>query len=154
MAYLSEIRDNRLLLLQYFLSDQELVDLLTSENEYTAPAFELKFTQIFPYPWTGGTTTEKKAFLCFKLSSRSMSKQTKKTAIRIYVFMHESLMVMPNCLRQDAILARIERLLNGNEDMGITDVEFVGFDQLDGLPKEYYGVWVEYNVNNINRWTC
>jgi hypothetical protein len=154
MAFLSEIRDTRLALLKYFLSDQELVDLISLDTGHGLPAFDLEFKQVFPFPKIVDTVTDKRVFLCFKLASRTVAAQTKRTTIKVFVFMHNDLMVMPNCLRQDAIIARVETLLNGNENLGLSDVEFVAFDQLDGLPKDYYGVWMEYSVNNLNRWKC
>lgn len=154
MSYSSEIRDNRLNLLKLFLTDHELVDLISCDVDHPIPASDLKYTQVFPYLQTKDTITEKKVFLCFSLASRAINTTTKKNIIRIYVFMHEDLICMDNCIRPDAILGRVEELLNGANGLGTTDVEFSSFDDLRGLPKDYYGIFIEYNVKNLNRWKC
>jgi hypothetical protein len=156
LSYSSEIKDNRLNLLKLFLTDQELVDLIANEIGHRIPALDLRYKQVFPYLWTKDTITEKKVFLCFTLASRANGSNTttKKNYIRIYVFMHEDLIEMDNCIRPDAILGRIEELLNGSDSLGTSDVEFVTFDDIRGLPKDYYGIYVEYSVKNLNRWKC
>jgi len=61
---------------------------------------------------------------------------------------------MSDCIRQDAIFTRVEQLLNGNENLGISDVEFTVYDDLKGLPKDYYGAYAEYYVKNLNKGFC
>lgn len=154
MSYSSEIKENRLNILKLFLMDQELVDLISCESGHVIPAMDLKYSRVFPYLYTRDTITDRKVFLCFSLASRAINATTKKNIIRIYVFMHEELVQMDNCIRPDAILARVEELLNGATGLGTSDVEFVSFDDLRGLPDDYYGIFIEYNVKNLNRWKC
>lgn len=154
MSFLTELKTNRLSLLKLFLGDQELVDLVSNETGHQIPAFDLQFEQIFPYKWIDNTVSDTRVFLCFSLASRAQSDLTKKTLMRVWVFMHKDLMRMSDCIRQDAILSRVDELLNGNEGFGVSDVVFSSCDDISGLPKDYYGGYVEYYVKNINKITC
>lgn len=155
MAMISEIKNIRLKLLRLFLSDQNLVDLISNETNHPIPAADLQYAQIFPFKYVFNTSNEEKVFLCFSLSAGpGQSSMTKKIAIRIYCFMHNSLMCMSNSIRQDDMFECIERLLNGNSSLGITDVEFSQYKDLDYLPKDYCGAYVEYYVKSINKDLC
>lgn len=152
MAVLQELKTYRIKLLQMFLQDQELVELIANDKNITTPALNLQYTQVFPYLWVDKTVSEKKTFLCLSISAKAQAGSVKKDiAIHIWVFTHKDIVRMSNSIRTDEIACRIDALLNGNEDMGVSDVEFISLTDLLSLPDNYTGFYLQYRVKDINR---
>lgn len=154
MAFLQELKRNRLKLLKLFLSDRELVNLISNNTTLILPALEtLGYKQVFPYPWIDKTVTEEKVFFSFSLTAkRGMSSKgvTKDISMHIWVFMHKNLMKMQGGLRSDEIASRIEELLNGDETYGVSDVEFDTLNDISNIPESFYGCYLKYSVKDIN----
>ncbi len=156
MAFLKELKDKRIKLVQEFLLDEELVKLILNKSVVVIPETNLMYSKVFPYPWIDKTIQDEKVFLCFGFradKSPSSKGVTKNVTMEIIIFMHKALMRLPNesGLRSDAIAERIDELLNGDETYGVTDVEFISMSDISNIPDNFYGCSLRYSVKDINK---
>lgn len=151
MAFLQELTDNKLKLMQLFLSDPTLVKLLTNEENPTVPAMGLRYKQVYPYHWLSDVIVEQKSFLCFSVLVPSVASSViKDVDIVIYTFSHDGLMRTPNGVRIDLIAAAIDNLLNGATNFGFGKVELKGMRAISPA-KDHYGYEIKYRVQDFNR---
>jgi hypothetical protein len=152
MAFLEEFSRIKGTILQQFLSSQDFVDLVTNSKDYTAPYLNLRYTQVFPYPWLDDTISEEKTFVCFDLDSPRVNSQTIKTInLTIWQFSHENLIKMANGTRTDILSSCIDKILNGFVGAGASQIELTGTRRINPA-KRFYGRQLEYTINDINRW--
>lgn len=146
-----ELTDYRALALKTLCSDEEIVKLVTNQEDPSVPNRGLMYTQIFPYAFTPDTTKEAKTFVCFRLSvPEVMNKTYKKINLIFYIFTHQSLMRTDDGLRPDLIGRAIERLFNGSLDVGLGRVKLVGMNDISPIT-DYHGIAIEYSVAEFNR---
>lgn len=151
MAFLQELTDNKLKLMQLFLSDPTLVKLLTNEENPVIPAMDLRYKQVYPYHWLSDAIIEQKSFLCFSvLVPNVVSSVIKDVDIIIHIFSHDKLMRTPNGVRIDLIAAAVDNLLNGITNFGFGKVELKGMRTISPA-KDHYGYEIKYRVQDFNR---
>lgn len=148
MAFLQELPSIKEKLLKFFLSNQQLVDLLT--NGDGTPPLDLRYKQVFPYPWMNNTAAEAKSYLCFSVSTPRVESPTiKDVEIKVWVFSHESVMKTSSGPRIDLIASAIDRLLNGVGGVGLGKIALLS--TRDFVPaKDFYGYELRYLVKDFN----
>jgi len=151
MAFLQELASDKEKLLRFFLSDQTLVDLLTNEEGHEIPSLDLRYVQVFPYSWLGGTITDQKSYLCFSVSvPRVPTSTVKDVLLKVWIFTHEAIMRTDNGPRIDLIASAVDTLLNGRTDFGLGKVELKSTSEISPA-KDFYGYALTYEVQDFNR---
>jgi hypothetical protein len=151
MAFLKEFSDVKMKMLQAFLSDRDIVTHLTSDATHALPAVDLRYKQVFPYPWVDDTVSEAKAFLSFDVYVQSVETIAVKTLnLVVWVFAHSAVAMTNQGVRVDLISNRVDELINGSQDYGFGKVALVSV--LPYAPNNnYYGRVLRYQVQNWNR---
>ena len=154
IANLVELSSTKARLLQTFLSNQALVDLIKGTENNPLPALDLRYSQVFPYAWVDETITEQKTYLCFELDvPRVYSGIVKEVQLSVWLFTHKSLMRTPSGTLIDRIASAIDLLLNGSSGYGASDLELKSVGRIN-VGKDFYGRSLTYTVKDINRWKC
>lgn len=170
-AQIPVIKNN---LLGILLNDDVLVKLLADTPNVTMPAYELRYTHVFPWEFTMGTTTDARAYITFETAIHSRSEgglsPTNPGAVDVdlyvYAFCHDSIMRIDDAVagrlgfddpnmrgsRIDLMCARIDQLLNGRELSSFGRFEFSDQQILNPLSTNYHGKCNIYNALNANRW--
>lgn len=152
MAFLAEFSRIKSDILRLLLTSQEFTNLVTNSTEYTAPYLNLRYTQVFPYPWLDDTVTEEKTFVCFDIDSPRVISQTIKTInLTVWEFSHENLMKMSNGTRTDVLASCIDKLLNGFVGAGASQIELTGTRRINPA-RRFYGRQLDYTIKDMNRW--
>lgn len=151
MALLRELTEYRNTVMRTLCSDEEIVKLVTGQNDAPVPCRDLMYKNIYPYAYTPDTTKETNTFVCFRLTvPEVMNKTYKKMNITFYIFTHQDLIRTKDGLRPDLIGEALERLFNGSLDLGLGRVELMGMDDISPITG-YHGIAVEYSVLEYNR---
>lgn len=152
MAMLNELSASKERLLKTFLSDRELVTLITNNEEHPIPAKDLRYKTVFPYSWIDDTVTDASVFLCFDIDIPStLTVAVKEMDIYVWTFCHYSLMRTDEGTRVDRIANRVDELINGSTDFGFGTLELQGVERINPA-RDYYGRMLTYRVKDFNRW--
>ncbi|MEG1562305.1 MAG: hypothetical protein RR365_01010 [Bacteroides sp.] len=151
IPFLSELSENKEFLLKTFLSDQELVDLVSGKKGHAIPATDLRYTQVYPVAWVDGTVSEAKTFVCFDIDVNSVSNiAVKNCDIFIWIFTHKKFIFTQNGILIDLIASRVDELINGSTELGFGKVKLE--TALRWSPNsDYYGRVLKYSVQDWNR---
>lgn len=122
---LSELYDYKNLLMKDLCSDEEIVKLVTGNDESPVPCHDMPYTQVFPYEYVPETVTEAKTFICFDEDIISVPNKTFLTPVLyVYVFTHKSNMRAPGGgVLIDKLAVEINRILNGNRYYGLGELK-------------------------------
>lgn len=155
MANLEEVTRMKSNLLKIFLSDQIIVDLLRGKTGSPVPDLSMRYKNVFPYPYHDDTITEQKCFLCFEIAApRVFSNAIKEVQISIWIFAHKELMQTASGVLTDRICERIDFLLNGSDDFGVSTLELSSYGVAGNFAKGFYGRTLSYVLKDINNWKC
>lgn len=155
MANLNELSSAKSRLLQYFLSDQEFVDLVRGKENSPTPDLGLRYTSVFPYPYVDDTVTEQKVFVCFDIDvPRTFNNAIKEVQLSIWVFAHKALMLTPKGVLIDRLASCIDKMLNGSGEFGVSPLELKSVTRAGHFAKDFYGRTLTYTVKDINNWKC
>lgn len=151
MAFLQELASDKEKLLKFFLSDRNLVDLLSNGNNVQLPAIGLKYKQVYPYHWLSSTITEQKSYLCFSvIAPKTLNCAVKDVLMKIWVFSHDGIMRTDNGPRIDLLAGAIDDIINGSTAFGLGKVELKGMHEITPA-KDFYGYEIDYEVKDFNR---
>lgn len=154
IANLKELSSFKSKLLQYFLSNQELVNLIRGSENNAVPDFALRYNQVFPYAWVDDTTDEEKAYICFDVDVPGVSSNAiKEVRLSIWIFAHKSIMRTPSGTLIDRMASCIDKMLNGSDEFGVSTLE-LKYVAREKMSKDMYGRVLVYTVKDINRWNC
>lgn len=113
---LEEFYDYKNQLMEDILTSEPIVKLLTDSKEVTIPAFDLAYTQVFPFEYVPNTVEHGNTFVCFDVDIQKSANQTfYYPIIYVWVFTHKSLMRLPEGgVRVDKIASEIAKKLCGS----------------------------------------
>lgn len=151
MPFLDEITKKKEALLQTFLCDQKLVDMISGQDDTPLPALDLRYNQVFPYAWLNETIDEAKTFVCFEVDIPSIETiAVKNCYLYVWVFTHEKLMRTKEGVLVDRIVNRVDELLNGRTEYGFGRLKLESCLRI--APNvDYYGRVLKYFVQDWNR---
>lgn len=151
MPFLTELSDKKQQILKDLLSDRELVTLLTDDSTIRLPAKDLRYDQVFPYPWVDETADAAKSFICFDVTVPEISTiAVKDCYMYIWIFTHQRIAMTKEGVRTDLLASRVDYLLNGSTEYGFGKVRLMSV--LPYAPNaNYYGKVLKYYVQDWNR---
>lgn len=129
MPMLSELGEYKRKIINIFMNDQELVDLVSCKDNYPLPANNLIGKNFYMYDYIDETVKDQLCLVCIEIDeSNFINPQARYFDLHIYVAVHKKLMEYTDkngksAIRRDAICARIDALLNGRTDLGFGKVE-------------------------------
>jgi hypothetical protein len=150
--FLTELSDDKELLLKTLLSDRQFVDLVSGETELALPAKDLRYKQVFPVAWVDSTVSEAKTFVCFDVDVfKTTSIAVKDCAIYIWVFTHKNLIFTQEGILVDRIASRVDELINGSTELGFGKVKLETVTRWSPNA-DFYGRVLKYTVQDWNRY--
>lgn len=151
MPFLQDLTTKKERMLKEFLSDREVVTLLTDDETHELPAKDLRYKQVFPYAWIDETVDEAKTFICFDVDVPEIATiAVKDCYMYVWIFTHTKIAMTHRGVRVDLLASRIDELINGSTEYGFGKVKLVS--ALRFMPNSnYYGRVLKYYVQDWNR---
>ena len=126
---------------------QSLILLSKSQNS----GREMMYKNIFPYAFVPDTVTNAGTFICFDLEvQRAKNRTFKDINILFWIFTHQSLIRTENGIRTDILADEIDKILNGNKDLGLGSAELRKVLRINPA-KDYHGRTLVYKTVDFNR---
>lgn len=154
MAYLEKIPEYKNDLLKLFLNNDNIVEYIGNKDEEIYDPVDLIGINVFPMPYIPETETEVKTYICMDVYvPRVKDKMFKDIQIVINVFSHKDMSLYKSKSRVDLINIEIDKIMNGNQEFGIDEVELVSV--MPYIPNtKFTGKQIIYNVLNFNQRRC
>lgn len=154
MAYLEEIPEYKVDLLQEFLKNDDIVKYIGNKSNDIYDPVDLIGENVFPFPYVPDTETEVKTYICMDIYvPRVKDMLFKDVQIVVNIFSHKDMGTYGGKSRVDLINIEVDKILNGNYDFGIDKVELVSV--LPYIPNsKFSGKQIIYNVPNFNQKRC
>ena len=155
MANLKELTEYKAKLMEMFCTSPALADLVCVSGENLIGK-DLMFNRMYPYAYVPPVQESGYGYVCFKIDVPSVKKNViKEVQITVYVMCHQNIMRLPNGkgLRPDCMAAEVDKLLNGNYDIGLGGVELLSSHEFVPITG-YHGRIQKYYVEDINRLLC
>ena len=112
---------------------------------------EMMYKNIFPYSFVPDTVVNSSTFICFDLEIQRVENRTfKDINILFWIFTHQSLMRTNEGIRTDLIASEVDKILNGNRDLGLGTVELKKVLRVNPA-KDYHGRNLVYRSVDFNR---
>ena len=121
-----ELYDYKDKLMEILCTDEEIVKLVTDDEDATVPNYSLPYTQIFPFEYVPETVDAGKTFVCFDVDMiETESDQVYVNVLYIWVFTHKSKMRLPNGdgVRIDKLSTAVADKLVGNRNFGLGELK-------------------------------
>lgn len=152
MGRFKELNANTEKALLALLDNQEIVDLLASNEEDRLSPFNLLYKNLYPYKYIPGVQSDAMSYITMTI--RDIRKPNNSNAFKFakltfYVIVHNSLIGTGDGLRHWRLLNAIDEVFNGNSNFGIGKLEFDGADELS-LNENYVCYWISYKSCNFN----
>lgn len=139
-------------LMEEMCKNPEIVRLVTGRDDPQMPAFDLPYTNIFPFERVPDTADDAKTFVCFDIDIDSVpTKTTYFLTLYIWVFTHESKLRLPRGqgVLIDQMVAAIVRMLNGSRVYGQGELKLASVKGF--VPVEsYLGRMVAFKTSDFN----
>lgn len=148
--YLEELSKYKIEIMKRLCLDTEIQSLiLLSESQNQGR--EMMYKNIFPYAFVPNTVTNANTFICFDLEVQRVENRTfKDINILFWIFTHQSLMRTDEGIRTDLIASEVDKILNGNKDLGLGTVELKKVLRVNPA-KDYHGRTLVYRSVDFNR---
>lgn len=173
VGFMSEIPVIKNQVLSLLLHDEILMKLVADRPDVKLPALDMRYTHVYPFLYTKGTTTDSKAFITFdtSLAGRTDRDENLHPAIvnltlEVFAFCHEDLAIIDDAVakrlqiddenyrgyRVDLMCMRIDSLLNGAEPSSFGKLKFYSQEVVEPLATDYQGKCNIYSSINANRY--
>lgn len=147
MAYLEEIMTYKQNLMYMFLQSEEITNLIDNPKSES-----LSETNIFMYYYVPDTITTVGTYICFDVyAPRVQDRLLKNVELRIDIFSHQDSMATGlGYTRVDKLQSIIDKMLNGNKQFGIDEIELKSNVPLV-VNNTHRGKTLYYQVLNFNQ---
>lgn len=148
---LEEFSEYRKKIMKALCSDKEIVRYITDDENPVLPNRDLIYKNIFPYAYKPDVSKKADTYICFSLGVDNVDGKTYKTiSLVFYVFTYQGIIRTEDGLRPDLLAQAIDRMFNGNLELGLGRVKLVSVDDISPATN-YHGVMIEYAVDEYNR---
>lgn len=148
---LDEFYDYKNQLMEDILTTEPIVKLLSGGNSYQVPAYDMAYTQVFPFEYIPETIEHGKTFICFDVDIQKAASQTYYSPIiYVWIFTHKSLMRLPEGgVRVDVIAAELAKKLNGSRMYGLGTLDFYSSKRFAPIA-DYQGKVLTFHAYDFN----
>lgn len=150
---LEEFYDYKNLLMKEICGNEEIVKLVTGNNQAAVPNHDLPYSQVFPFEYVPKTVDEGKTFICFDVDIARVDRTTTyRPVIYVWAFTHQSLLRMPNGegVLIDRLSVLINNILDGSRCYGMGELK-MGFCHRFSPITGYLGRVLSYCCMDLNR---
>ena len=148
---LEEFYDYKNQMMEDILTTKSIVDLLGNDVEHNIPAFELAYTQVFPFEYIPDTVEHSRTFICFDVDIQKSANQTYYyLIIYVWVFTHKSLMrLAEGGVRTDKLAAELAKKLCGSMVYGLGPLELYSSKRFAPIT-DYQGKVLTFHTRDFN----
>lgn len=148
---LEEFFDYKNKLMKMFCTSEEVVKLVADDED--ADGLSLPYKQIFPYEFIPETTDKGRTYICFDVDIPEVSNEVVyNPVIWIWIFTHKSKLRLPEGgVRTDKIAQVIDRMLNGNRELGMGEANLRTVARFSPV-EDFQGRVLAYQCRDTNRW--
>lgn len=148
---LSEFFDYKNQLMEDILSTDSIVKYLVEGENYSIPATNLAYSQVFPYEYIPETVTHGRTFICFDVDiQRAANKTYLSPIIYVWIFTHKSLMRFPDGgVRVDMLCEEVAKKINGSRMYGLGELLFYSSKRF-APTNDYQGKVLTFHATDFN----
>jgi len=148
---LNEFYDYKNTLMGDIITNQTIVELI-DESKTQQTAYQLAYTNIFPYEYIPDTVEHGETFICFDVDiQKAMNKTFYQPTIYIWVFTHKSLLRIPEGgIRPDRITEELAKMLNGSRMYGLGELDLYSVRRFAPMT-DYQGKVMTFYAEDFNR---
>lgn len=148
---LDEFYDYKNQLMEDILTTEPIVKLLSEDANFSIPAFNLAYKQVFPYEYVPETIEHGQTFICFDVDIQKAANQTYLLpVIYVWVFAHKSRLRLPEGgVRTDMIAAELAKKLNGSRMYGLGTLDFYSSKRFAPIA-DYQGKVLTFHATDFN----
>lgn len=152
---LVEFYDYKNLLMEDMCKNEQIVKLVTGNEDARVPNHELPYSQIFPFEYVPETVSEAKTFICFDVDIVEVPNKTFYIPVLyIWPFTHKSNLRLPQGgLLLDKLTAEINSMLNGSRYFGLGELMLSSVGRFKPI-LDYSGRVLTYTARDWNRLTA
>jgi len=150
---LDEFFDYKNKLMEIFCTNENIVKLVTDSSAASVPAYDLRYTQYYPYEFVPETVHDGLTFICFDVDiTKVYNKTFYRPTIYIWIFTHKSKLRLPEGgARLDKLAAEINEELNGSRFFGLGTLELQMVERFVPV-LDYQGRVLVYEAKDVNRY--
>ena len=132
--------------------NEEIVKLVTWDENPEVPNHKLPYTQFFPYEYVPETENDSRTFICFDVDIVTVPDKTFYVPVLyVWEFAHKSKMRLPQGgVTIDAIASKIDKMLNGNRFYGLGTLDLDSVRRFSPIT-DYLGRVLTYYAKDFNR---
>lgn len=151
LMHLNEFFDYKNQLMEDILTTDSIVKYLYEGNDYSIPAIDLAYTQVFPFEYIPDTITHGKTFICFDVDIQKASSRTfYNPIVYVWIFSHKSIMRLPEGgVRVDALASEIVKKINGSRMYGMGELDFYSSKRFVTM-NDYIGKTLTFHAVDFN----
>lgn len=162
MNNLNEVSDMKLQIMQQLLMDRDIMTIVEDTPDIHLPNMNMRYTQIVPWKKKMETQQDAQTIIAFDVNpGEAINPAVRRYTLYIWVMVHDSLMVFDKTVgnrlmlpdrgtRLDVLAAKVDHLINGNEDLGFGEVVAKGAPLVD-VSDYYHGRVLTYDIKGWNR---
>ncbi len=149
---LDEFFDYKNQLIHDLLTNEQIVHLLSDDNQPVETPEELFLTQLFPYEYVPEIVTQGRTFICCDVDIQGTSNKTFLTPnLYVWVFTQKTKMMLPNGgVRTDKLCSEIAKMLNGSRYYGLGELELYSVRRFTPI-QDYLGKVITFQTKDFNR---
>ena len=148
---LVEFYDYKNLLMEDLCKNENIVKLVTGNDDARVPNHALPYTQIFPYEFVPETVSEAKTFICFDVDILETSRTFYAPVLYVWPFTHKSNLRLPQGgILLDQLSVEINKMLNGNRYFGLGEMMLQSVGRFRPI-LDYQGRVLTYVLKDWNR---
>lgn len=150
---LDELFDYKNQLMSDLLTNETILELLTSDEATIADPKRLMYTQVFPYEFVPAVTEHSQSFICCEVDIKEVVNKTFLIpVIYIWTFTHKSLLRLPDGggVRTDKLASEITNTINGSRMYGSGELDLVSAKRFSPIT-DYQGRMLTFQAKDFNR---
>lgn len=157
MSRLEKLSADKVTVMQRILSSQDICKALkySASDFLDQPDIEdassLVYEQIFPFKKIPDFNNKKTTYITMSFNNyKPIRNSFKSGLIYIHVLVHQDIMQTDyGMLRTDFLISEIDKLMNGQQGIGIGKVEFYEMDEFS-INEKYVGMYIAYRLVEFN----
>lgn len=153
---LTEFFDYKNRLMKELCSNEDIVKLITENEDARVPNHQLAYTNIHPYRYVPDTASEAKTFICFDMDILTVPSKTYYVPmIYIWIFSHNSKLRLKNGggLLIDRLCIDVAKMLNGSRFYGLGEL-MLESTQVFKPTNDYMGREMIFKALDFNNMTA
>ena len=149
---LYEFFDYKKQLIHDLLASEQIVSLLSDDEQPIADPEELFLTRLYPFEYVPEVVTHGQTFICCDVDIQSTVNKTFLTPnLYIWVFTHKTKMMLPDgSVRTDRLCSEIAKVLNGSRYYGLGELELYSVRRFTPI-QDYLGKVITFQTKDFNR---